>query len=418
MPKQDSMIACNATAGALKVNIFRWQDLSLQVQGSVEPIGPTAGTLEIWELTSGRMIRQNFPDGLPNFHDAWREVARHLKHWHERVRAIVHRVPFGHPADRYPVVLRPETEERLRRLPPFLAAWNNDSLAVAAAARKVFPNLANIAVFDTAYYATLPPERVLYTLPYAAAEPAGLRRYGVRGIAHRYLAEAAAQKLNRPLSRLRLMTCLIDGDSSITATKFGEAFDTTGGCTPAGGLTGATSCGNVDATAVTSLQSATAQSGEETAATLLREAGILGLFGCSGNLLEVLAACGHPVPGQQTLPMYNAHERQRAKLTFAFVLHELTARISGMIAAMGGADAIVFSGRVAERSAVLRAAVKDRLKVFGPLKTLTLHADVEQALVRLARNLALRQRGDVGPVLAPPGAPADASAEQSEPKVG
>lgn len=389
MPR-DCLLVCNAGSATLKVKIFAVRDLSLLVSGRVERIGLSGSAVELQDLTSGRMIRRNFPSGLAQHQQAWREIFTHLKHWVVRLRAVAHRVVHGADMFRKPALLDEKAMLQLHTLAALAPLHNPVALAVVNEVTAFLPGLPQIGVFDTAYFADLPPEAAVYALPYEYIEKYGIRRYGFHGISHQYLANAAAEILRQPLKRLRLITAHLGSGCSLAANLFGRPVDTTMGFTPLEGLTMGTRSGDVDAMVVTYLQRTLGISPEAVEHILNRQSGLLGLFGYSGDLRDVLCAAGHPVADYQPPKPLTSGDRRRAKLALAVFIYDIVRYVGAYATVMGGLDALVFSGAIGERSAVVRAKVCQRLKLLQPFRALTIATDEELQIARLIQRLVRR----------------------------
>ncbi|MDO8559962.1 MAG: acetate/propionate family kinase [bacterium] len=395
---RDCLLVVNAGSATLKVKIFKFSDLSLQVAAQVERIGLSGSTLEVHETSSGRMIRRNFPGGIAQHQQALREICSHFNHWGERLRAAAHRIVHGGRTFRKPAPLTKETLTQLHALSALAPLHNPVNLAVAEEAARLFPGVPQIGVFDTAYFADLPEEAAMYALPYEYAEKYGIRRYGFHGISHQFLAEAAAKDLGKPLERLRLVTAHLGSGCSLAAVKNGAPVDTTMGFSPLEGLTMGTRSGDVDPTVVTYLQKVQRLSPEVVETILNRQSGILGLFGYSSDLRDVLCAVGHPVAGYQPPKPFTAQDRSRAKLALDVFVYDIIRYVGAFATVMGGMDALVFSGAIGERSAVVRSMVKERLKLLMPFAALTIPTDEEWQIAKLSQSLARRLPSPVAAV--------------------
>jgi len=202
------------------------------------------------------------------------------------------------------------------------------------------PGTPQVAVFDTAFHAHLPPAAAVYPGPYAWYER-GIRRYGFHGLSHQYCAERAAKLLGRDLADLRLVTAHLGNGCSLAAIRDGRSVDTTMGFTPLDGLMMGTRPGSLDPGILTYLQRADGATADQLDATLNHESGLRGISGRSGDMRDILAA--------------RAGGDGRAALAFAMYVHRLRGGIAAMLAALGGADALVFAGGVGEHAAEVRA---------------------------------------------------------------
>jgi acetate kinase len=267
-----------------------------------------------------------------------------------RVAAVGHRIVHG--ADRFdrPVVIDAEVEAAIEGIAKLAPLHNQAGLdGVAAARRVVRPGVPQIAVFDTAFHRTIPLRAAAYGGPYEWLRQ-GLRRYGFHGISHEHAAHRAAALLSRPVQELRLVTCHLGGGSSLTAVDRGRSVDTTMGLTPLDGLVMATRSGGVDPALVLHLIRAGARV-EDVEDLLESGSGLLGLSGVSGDLREVVAV--------------RDRDDERARLAVDVFVHRVATGVGAMIGALGGLDALVFTGGIGEHSSEVRARVGERFAFLG-----------------------------------------------------
>jgi acetate kinase len=224
-----------------------------------------------------------------------------------------------------------------------------------------------IAVFDTAFHATIEPEAYVYPGPYEWFEK-GIRRFGFHGISHAHASRRASELLGRPLESLRLITCHLGNGCSLAAIRGGKSVDTTMGFTPADGLMMGTRCGSIDPGIAVYLMRHESATADNLDRVFNRESGLKGISGLSGDMREILAAieAGNP----------------RAKLAFDMYAHRLCREIGAMLAVLGGLDALVFTGGVGENCAPLRERVSGQLGFLPELKVLVVKAEEEQEMAR------------------------------------
>lgn len=266
------------------------------------------------------------------------------------VDVVGHRVVHGGDRFRAGVVVDDAVEAELEGLSPLAPLHNPPALAALRVARRAVP-VPQVACFDTAFHATLPPEAATYAVPEAWRVRWGVRRYGFHGLSHAWAARRAADLLGRPAAGLRLVTCHLGAGASLCAVAGGRSVDTTMGFTPLEGLVMATRSGSVDPGALLWVQRRAGLGPTEVEAALDGASGLLGLSGVSGSVRDVRAAAdgGHG-PSALALGVY---------------LHRLCGSVAAMAAAAGGLDGLVFTGGVGEHDAGLRADVADRLAWLG-----------------------------------------------------
>jgi acetate kinase len=265
--------------------------------------------------------------------------------------AAGHRVVHGGAEFDGPTVVDPGVEADLERLADLAPLHNPPALAAMRALAELAPGLPTVACFDTAFHATIPAAAATYAVPAAWRDRWPLRRYGFHGLSHAYASRRAAELLGQPATELRLVTAHLGAGASLAAVADGRSVETTMGFTPLEGLVMATRSGTVDPGLLLWVQ----RHGEIDAAAmereLDRESGLLALSGRSGDMREVLAGL-------------DAGD-ERCQLAFDAYVHRLAAGIAAMAAAMGGLDALVFTGGVGENSPRVREAAASAVAFLG-----------------------------------------------------
>ena len=255
------------------------------------------------------------------------------------VAAVGHRVVHGGAAFRVPVLLDAASERRIAQLTALAPLHNAAALDGIRRARAALPDRPHVAVFDTAFHATMRAEAAAYALPRRLREDHGVRRYGFHGLAVQSVAERVSAR--------RLVVCHLGGGASVTAVRNGRSVDTSMGFTPLEGVPMATRSGSVDPGAVLYLLRA-GMSTDELEHALEHESGLLGLSGLSGDVRELETA---------TAP--------EAAAALAHYAYRIATTVGAMAVALGDLDALAFSGGVGEHSWRVRAAVCAHLAVLG-----------------------------------------------------
>lgn len=301
------------------------------------------------------------------------------------VDAVGHRIVHGGTAFSGPVRFDAGVVKRLEALTDLAPLHQPKSLAALAAVTAVLPDVPAVACFDTAFHATLPPAAFTYALPPEWRKRWELRRYGFHGLSHAYASRRAAEILGRTPQGLRIVTCHLGAGASLAAVLDGRSVDTTMGFTPLDGLVMATRSGSVDPGLVLWLAEHAGMPPAELAATLERRSGLLGLAG-TADMREIVAGA--------------AAGRPEAQLALDVYVHRLRGAIAAMAAALGGLDALVFTGGVGERAPVVRALAADGLGFLGvaldPVRNETGPEDREIGMDgALVRTLVVAAREDV-----------------------
>jgi acetate kinase len=263
---------------------------------------------------------------------------------------VGHRIVHGGERFSDAVLIDQDVEKALSALVEMAPLHQPKSLAALEAVSEVLPGIPAVACFDTAFHHTLAPKAYTYALPAAWRERWPVRRYGFHGLSHAWIARRAPELLNLPAGRLRVISCHLGAGASLCAIAGGRSIDTTMGFTPLEGLVMATRSGSVDPGLLLWLMERTGMPERELASALEHQSGLLGLAG-SGDMRELLA---HADAGDE-----------RARLALDVYEHRLRAGIAAMAAALGGLDALVFTGGVGEQSPEVRASAVAGLRFLG-----------------------------------------------------
>ena len=267
-----------------------------------------------------------------------------------RVDAVGHRVVHGGPRFSGPVRLDAKRLKELRELTALAPLHQPPALAAIAAVAAALPRAPAVACFDTAFHHRLPSAAATYALPREWRDRFAIRRYGFHGLSHAYASRRAAEMLGRPVAGFRVVTCHLGSGASLSAVRSGRSVDTTMGFTPLEGLVMSTRSGSVDPGLLIWLQRHARLGLTGLEDRLERGSGLLGLAG-SGDMREVLARA--------------ARGDADARLALDVYLHRLRAGIAAMVAALGGLDALVFTGGVGENAATIRLQAAQGLSYLG-----------------------------------------------------
>jgi acetate kinase len=256
------------------------------------------------------------------------------------VSAVAHRDVHSGPHFREPVVVDDAVESELRALAELAPLHNGPAIAAIDEARRVLPDVPHVAVFDTAFHATLPEEASAYAVPRRWREEWGIRRYGFHGLSVQW----AAEQVSVP----RLVVCHLGGGCSVTAVSEGRSVDTTMGFSPLDGVPMATRSGSIDPEIPLHLLRARLIELEQLEHDLEHESGLLGLSGRSSRYEELQGASDDD-----------------SRLALAVFAHRVAGAVAAMAVSLGGLDALVFTAGIGENSAAARADICGRLGFLG-----------------------------------------------------
>ena len=360
------ILVINCGSSSLKYQLIDMQGEKVLCKGLCERIGMESSM--ITHEANGN--KATTPAIFPTHTEAFAEVVKKMTTGDGKViddvseiNAIGHRVVHGGEKFQASCLITTEVIETLRELSPLAPLHNPAGILGIEAAKKVFGDIPNVAVFDTAFHSTMPPKAFMYAIPYEYYEKYGVRRYGFHGTSHRYVSKRfhgtshkyvshrAAEYLEEPIDRLKLITCHLGNGSSIAAVDQGKVVDTSMGMTPLAGLMMGTRCGDIDPSVVNYLKYTLNITGHQLDEILNKKSGLLGVSGVSSDKrdVEAAAAAGNP----------------RAQLASDMLNYQIKKTIGSYIAAMGGVDAIVFTGGIGEHDADSRAKICHHMDWLG-----------------------------------------------------
>lgn len=267
------------------------------------------------------------------------------------IDAVGHRIVQGGKYFDRSVIIDDDVIAKIDELAELAPLHNKAALMGIYACQKHIPGVPMVAVFDSAFFQTLPPKAYMYPLPYELYEKYGIRKYGAHGTSHRYISERAAVVLGEPLEDLKLITCHLGNGCSMSAIDHGVAVDTSMGLTPLDGLMMGTRCGAVDPAVVPFLMEHENLTTEEVNDLMNKKSGLLGISGISNDLRSVRTA--------------SEQGDERAQLAYEMYSNSVKKYIGQYIAVMGGVDAIVLTAGVGENCDKMRRLIFAGLQPLG-----------------------------------------------------
>jgi acetate kinase len=267
------------------------------------------------------------------------------------IEAVGHRVVHGGERFARSALITPEVAQGIEECAELAPLHNPHNLSGWRAAHAILPDVPHAAVFDTAFHQTMPPHAHLYGLPYVLYTRHHVRRYGFHGTSHRYLAWRSQALLGRPREETRLVTCHLGNGASLCAVDRGRSIDTTMGFTPLEGLLMGTRSGDVDPSLVFHVMHKEDLTEYQATTMLNKHSGLYGVSGISNDMAELLAE--------------EANGVERARLAIDMFCYRVRKAIGAYLAALGGADAVVFAGGIGENAPAVRARSVAGLEPFG-----------------------------------------------------
>ena len=349
------ILVVNAGSSSLKYQLIDMENESVLAKGNCEQIGtestfthkvPSDETKNIKALP---MEMQDHAAALKIVLDTLVDAEHGVIGSVKEIDAVGHRVLHGGEKFSGSVLVDDKVEEAIKECFDLGPLHNPANLTGIKACQKIMPGVPQVAVFDTGFHQTMPDYAYMYALPYEYYEKYGVRRYGFHGTSHRFVSKKCIELLGNP-EHSKIVTCHLGNGSSISAVVDGKCFDTTMGVTPLEGIMMGTRCGSIDPAIVPIIMKKEGLTPDQMDTVMNKKSGMLGLCGTSDN---------------RTIESRAKEGDKRAKLIESMLCHQLTKYIGGYAAAMGGLDAIVFTGGIGENNPQYRDRVCDKLKFMG-----------------------------------------------------
>lgn len=349
------ILVVNAGSSSLKYQLIDMENESVLAKGNCEQIGtestfthkvPSDETKNIKALP---MEMQDHAAALKIVLDTLVDAEHGVIGSVKEIDAVGHRVLHGGEKFSGSVLVDDKVEEAIKECFDLGPLHNPANLTGIKACQKIMPDVPQVAVFDTGFHQTMPDYAYMYALPYEYYEKYGIRRYGFHGTSHRFVSKKCIELLGNP-EHSKIVTCHLGNGSSISAVVDGKCFDTTMGVTPLEGIMMGTRCGSIDPAIVPIIMKKEGLTPDQMDTVMNKKSGMLGLCGTSDN---------------RTIESRAKEGDKRAKLIESMLCHQLTKYIGGYAAAMGGLDAIVFTGGIGENNPQYRDRVCDKLKFMG-----------------------------------------------------
>lgn len=349
-----NILAINAGSSSLKFQLLQMPEEHVVAKGLIERIGLKEPIFSM--TTNGSKIELTDIEKISNHTEAVQLLLHHLveqkavNSLHD-IDGIGHRLVHGGEEYSDSVLIDEHAIEAFEKLSDLAPLHNPANITGIKEFHKALPNVPAVAVFDTAFHQTMPESSFLYSIPYDYYKKYGIRKYGFHGTSHKYVTGRAADLLNRPVDKIRLISCHLGNGASIAAIDGGRSIDTSMGFTPLAGVTMGTRSGNLDPALIPFLMEKTDKSAEEVLDILNKKSGMLGVSGFSSDLrdIEVEALKGN----------------SRAQLALDVFASRIHKYIGSYAARMNGVDAIIFTAGIGENSDVIRAKVLAGLQFMG-----------------------------------------------------
>lgn len=349
------VLVINAGSSSLKYQLIDMENEQVLAKGNCERIG--IGGVITHKTASD--VKISYEKDFPTHTEAFKELVKLLSEGENRVvetvseiTAIGQRVVHGGEKFNQSVVIDDEVLKSIEEFSDLAPLHNPAAVLAIKAAKAVFGEVPQVAVFDTSFHATMPPKAYIFGIPYEYYEKYHVRRYGFHGTSHRYVSGRLfdiSGKVKKEDSRV--IVCHLGNGSSLSAVKNGKSVDTSMGFTPLDGFIMGTRSGGVDDSIITYLMEKEGMSAQQVNDMLNKKSGLLGISGVSSDKRDLTAAADEG--------------NERAQLADEILCYQISKFIGSYAAALGGVDAVAFTGGIGENDTRLRETVCEELGFLG-----------------------------------------------------
>ncbi|WP_372773273.1 acetate/propionate family kinase [Mangrovibacterium sp.] len=356
------VLVLNCGSSSIKyqlLNMDTIEDPEVKAIGAVERIGLKDALLTHKPLVDGEYKKIKLTAHVPDHEAAISLIMDSLVNPEHgvikavsEIQAVGHRVAHGGESFSESVLIDDNVKEQINKLSDLAPLHNPAHIAGIEAMEKLLEKVPQVAVFDTSFHQSMPPESFLYAIPYEYYTKHKLRRYGFHGTSHKYVAEKACEHLGLEMNKINIVTCHLGNGASIAAIKNGKSYDTSMGFTPVEGLIMGTRVGNLDVGALLFLMEKEGLDLQGANDLINRKSGMLGISGVSSDMRDIEDESWNKNNPRATLALKMYHSRVK--------------RFIGAFAAeMGGLDLLIFTGGVGENGPETREEVCAGFEFMG-----------------------------------------------------
>ena len=343
------ILLLNCGSSSIKYQVIDADGEDVMASGLIQRIGEESGSLD--HKLPGETIHVD--RGFPNHDRALSYLVKVFEaHGPDlaEIKAVGHRTVHGGSKFAGTTVIDDAMIDTLRELSPLAPLHNPPGIAGIEAARRALPDITHVAIFDTAFFSTLPAEAYTYAIPSELAAEHGIRKYGFHGTSHSYVSRKAAEVLGRPYEEVNQIVCHLGNGASVSAVRRGVAVEASMGLTPLAGLVMGTRSGDVDPGLHAFLGRELGMSLDQVDTLLNKKSGMFGLSGVTDfrDLFELID-----------------EGDEQAQLALDVYCHRLLSYVGAFMAVLGRVDALSFTAGVGENNPIVRAKVVERLEHFG-----------------------------------------------------
>jgi len=352
--RKGKILVVNCGSSSIKYSVFEAKSIEEIASGLVERIGSKSAALthrvgshSVALEIDARDHRQGLEQVLGILHGGEVKAVESLM----EIIAVGHRVVHGGDTFFESTSIDDRVLDAIKDWAELAPLHNPPNIAGIEAAQILLPGIPQVAVFDTAFHQTMPEKAYIYPIPYELYKRHRIRRYGFHGTSHEYVARRAADIIGKPLESLKILTCHLGNGCSVAAVMDGKSMDTSMGFTPLEGLVMGTRSGDIDPSIIFYMIDKEKLSAEEVENVLNRRSGLLGISGVSNDVRDIKREADGG--------------NRRARLALEIFAYRAKKYVGAYAAAMGGLDAIVFTGGIGENDPTIRSMICADLEFLG-----------------------------------------------------
>ncbi|MEA3476150.1 MAG: acetate kinase [Candidatus Cloacimonadota bacterium] len=350
-----NILVLNCGSSSIKFQLINSDMQELLAKGIVERIGEE---ISFFTFKSEKVKKQNIKISVENHTQGIKLISDNLMDSKygviqdkDDIDAIGHRLVHGGEEFSGSVKINEKVLDTMKECIKLAPLHNPHNIKGVEASQKIFPDIPQCGVFDTAFHQTMPKKAFLYALPLEYYTKHKIRRYGFHGTSHYYVAKEAARYVGKSLDELRTITCHLGNGASITAIDKGKSVDTSMGFTPLEGLVMGTRCGDLDPAIPLYMIETLGMNRQEVNDILNKKSGMLGLSEISNDMRVI----------EEEIEKKN----QKASDALEIYVYRLKKYIGAYFTVMNGVDIIVFTGGIGENMPILREMVCTNLNSLG-----------------------------------------------------
>lgn len=372
MIKLKYILVLNSGSTSLKFKIFNYKSLKEIHSGIIEKIGLKQSIIEFDDsVISNRKSVKSHQQALKIINDFL------LSETKINISLIIHRVVHGGSEFNKPTILNKKTIEKISKYNNLAPLHNPINLKVAKYSLIIWPNIKQVAVFDTLFFQTLPVVAYLYPIPIKYLKKYHIRKFGFHGFSHQGMLIGSAKILKKKINKCNLIACHLGGGCSISAIKNGKAIESSMGFSPMSGLMMMTRAGDIDPAIILYLRTVVGLKLQDIYKLLNFHSGLKGISKIN-DLRDIMILAGYKVKGYKSRIRTNKNNKVASKLALNLFIYRIQRYISSYVTLLPKIDAIAFSGAIGERNFDIRSLILKNLKLPKSCKKIIVECNEEK----------------------------------------